>query len=300
MAGSEPFPLPEGEGGTLTLWEKVCSDFGFCRGHSLVCFHRGYVRGLTRGRGWNSFSLWGRSSFGFDGFGWGNSFSFSLRERGKGGYVHGGNFSFCRGCVFGSRLGCCLSSEGEAGGKGGVPGDGRGGYISGDGLRRRLRQGEDGSLGKPYRACLSIGKQVNDDLDALILTIIENKGTQPVLVSERGDHALTVGAEVYIGDIRTKSAWNLLKCGVQVTVEHDSQRFPLYLCAVGNGPRPIEHDASKIVMRPGARHNGHDFRPTAVNDRHRRGCSRVRLLAVAWAASNEYPHDQQPKHAPTC
>ena len=84
-----------------------------------------------------------------------------------------------------------------------------------------------------------------------------------------------------------------------MAVEHDSQRFPLYLRAVGHGPRPIEHDASKIVMRPGARHDGHDFRPTAVEDRDRRGCSGVRLLAVAWAAGKEYADNEQPKHAPT-
>ena len=78
---------------------------------------------------------------------------------------------------------------------------------------------------------------------------------------------------------------NLLKCGAQMAVEHDSQSFLFYPRAVCHGTRPIEHDASKIVMHPGTRHDGHDFR----------------LLAVAWAAAgNEYADNEQPKHTPTC
>ena len=171
--------------------------------------------------------------------------------------------------------------------------------ISGDGRRRRLQRRGCRSLGK-HRACLSIGKQVNHDLDAAILAI-EEKSAQPVLVGERGDHALAVGAEVYGGDIRAKMARNLLKCGVQAAVEHDGQGFPLYARAVGHGPRPIEHDASKIVMRPRTRHNGHDFRPDAVEIRDRRNCSGVRRQAVAWAAAGkEYADNEQPKHEPAC
>ena len=171
--------------------------------------------------------------------------------------------------------------------------------ISGDGRRRRLRRRGYRGLGK-HRACPSIGKQVNHNLDAAIL-VSEEKGAQPVLVGERGDHALAVRAEVHVGDIRTEMARNLLKCGMQAAVEHDSQGFPLYACAVGHGPRPIEHYASKIVMRPSARHNRHDFRPVAVEDRYRRGCLGGRLLAVAWAATgNAYADNKQPKHEPTC
>ena len=173
------------------------------------------------------------------------------------------------------------------------------GSISGDSFRRRLRRRGDRSLGK-HRACLSIGKQVNHNLDTTFL-VVEDKGAQPVLVSERGGHALSIRAEVYIGDIRAKMAWNLLKCGVQAAVEHDSQGSSLYACAVGHGPRPIEHNASKIVMRPSTRYNRHDFRPTAVENRYRRGFPRVRLLAVAWAAAgNAYADKKQPKNEPTC
>ena len=84
-----------------------------------------------------------------------------------------------------------------------------------------------------------------------------------------------------------------------MAVEHDSQGFSFYLRAVGHGPRPIEHDASKIVMRPGARHDGHNFHPAAVEYRFRRGCSGVRFLAVAWAAGTEYANNEQPQHPPT-
>ena len=171
--------------------------------------------------------------------------------------------------------------------------------ISGDGRRRRLLRRGCRSLGK-HRACLSIGKQVNHNLDAATLAI-EEEGAQPVLVGERGDHALAVRAEVYVGDIRAKMAWNLLKCGVQAAVEHDGQGFPLYACAVGHGPRPVEHYASKIVMRPRARLYGHDFRPDAVKVRGRRRKSGARPLAVAWAAAGkEYADNEQPKHTPAC
>ena len=54
-------------------------------------------------------------------------------------------------------------------------------------------------------------------------------------------------------------------------------------------------------MHPGSRHNGHDFRPAAIENRGHRGCSGLRLLGVAWAtAGNEYADNEQPKHVPTC
>ena len=208
--------------------------------------------------------------------------------------------SAAKGRLGGSSAGGA-SGAASANGKGESPeigGEGMG-SISRESFRRRLQRRGCWSLGK-HRACPSIGKQVNHDLDASIL-VIEEKGTQPILVGERGDHALAVRAEVHVGDIRPKMTWNLLKCGVQAAVEHDCQGFPLYSCAIGHGPRPIEHHASKIVMRPSTRYNRHDFRATAVENRYRRGCSGVRLLAVAWAAAgNEYAGNEQPKHEPTC
>ena len=149
---------------------------------------------------------------------------------------------------------------------------------------------------------LGIGQQVNDDPDARTLAA-EDEGPQTVVAGQGGDHAVAVGAEVHSGDIRTKSAWNLLKCGAQMAVEHDSQSFLFYPRAVCHGTRPIEHDASKIVMRPGARyHRLCRSLPSGVGRFQRLGdLSGVRLLAVARAvARNEQDGDEQPKHVPIC
>ena len=137
---------------------------------------------------------------------------------------------------------------------------------------------------------LGSGEQVNDDPDARTVAA-EDEGPQPVVAGQGGDHAVAVGAEVYGGDIRTKSAGNLLKCGAQVAVEHDSQSFLFYPRAVCHGARPIEHDAPEIVMRPGTRHHRLCRSLPGIAGRFRRlgGLSGVRLLAVARAVAATNP-----------
>ena len=181
----------------------------------------------------------------------------------------------------------------------GVPGDLWGG-IPGDRRRSRLREGWVClSLGK-HGACPSIGKHINDDLGDPTLAA-EGKGSQAVVAGQGGSHAAAVRTEVHIGDIRAEMALHLPECGFQWMVEHDCQGSLFYPGLVPDGSWPIEHDASKLLMRPGSRH--HRFCRRGAGDTGRfcllGGSSTICLLAVAWAAAgSEYDGNERPKNAP--
>ena len=171
--------------------------------------------------------------------------------------------------------------------------------ISRDGLRRRLRRRGSRSLGK-HGACPSVGKHVNDDLGEPTLAA-DGEGPQTVVAGQRGRHAATVRAEVHIGDIRTKVAPHLPECGFQLVVEHDGQGSLFYRGLVFDDAWPIEHEASEIVMRPGAGHHRLCRRRPGQPGRFRLSgsCSVVCLLTVARAdCGNEHDGHKRAKYAP--